>query len=117
MRNRVIMPVLPSKVMVTKTPSNHLNSQVGYGDVEYKNVMIEGPRGVIRTSNIGTNDYGDPEGILYKACVRDAEDDRVLDNLYRNNDMTVEASRRIYVFIQTITSRMSIYVPSNHYGK
>lgn len=95
-----------------------MNSQVGYGDVEYKNVMIEGPKGVIRTSNIGTNDYGDPEGILRKACVRDAQDDRVLESLYRNKGMTVEASRRIYLCIQTmITARRSIPMPSNHNGK
>ncbi|CAM9466102.1 unnamed protein product [Ascophyllum nodosum] len=71
----------------------HKKNEVGDGEVEYKNISIEGPNGVIRTSDLGVNDHGDPEGILYKSCVKDTADDRVLENLYRNTEMTIEASK------------------------
>ena len=60
--------------------------------MEYKNISIEGPNGVIRTSANGVSDHGSPEGTMYVGCYKDAKGDRVLDNQYKNANMTPEVN-------------------------
>lgn len=38
-----------------------MHLKVADAEVEYKNVSIEGPTGVIRTSTLGLPDHGSPE--------------------------------------------------------
>lgn len=61
--------------------------------MEYKNISIEGPNGVIRTSSAGVPDTGTPEGTMYAGCFKDVGSDRVLDSQYRNSNMTPQVSR------------------------
>eukprot|EP00752_Nemacystus_decipiens_P010979 g9756.t1 len=66
----------------------HIKNKVADGEVEYKNVSIEGPNRIVRTSTVGNQ--GSPEGITAIGCVKDKGDDRLLSNKYRNNQMTPE---------------------------
>lgn len=70
----------------------HAKNKVADGEVEYKNISIEGPAGIIRTSTAGVPDIGIPEGVLYVGCVRDDKKDRVLDNKTKHKKMTTEVS-------------------------
>lgn len=70
----------------------HSRNNVADGEVEYKNISIEGPAGIIRTSSMGVQDIGLPEGVMYVGCVGDAPEDRLLDNKYKNRRMTIEVS-------------------------
>lgn len=69
-----------------------LLSKVADGEVEYKNVSIEGPTGAIRTSSLGVADHGSPEGVMYVGCVQDTRDDRILENEYRDSGLTPEVN-------------------------
>lgn len=71
-----------------------MSSKVADAEVEYKNVSIEGPTGVIRTSALGVKNHGAPEGVMYVGCIKDTKHDRVLDNEYRNSEMTPAVRRR-----------------------
>lgn len=68
----------------------HIKDKVSDGEVEYKNVAIEGPYGTIRTSAKGVTDHGSPEGIVYVGCVKDNVSERILENKYSNDAMTPE---------------------------
>lgn len=63
-----------------------------FDQVEYKNISIEGPRGVIRTSSVGVKDSGIPEGVSYLGCFKDHPASRVLPILWRDSKMTTEVS-------------------------
>ncbi|CAM9098334.1 unnamed protein product [Scytosiphon promiscuus] len=74
--------------MMLKLGLYHVRIKVADGEVEYKNISIEGPTGTLRTSAVGVADHGSPEGVMYVGCVKDVGSDRLLDNEYRNSDMT-----------------------------
>ncbi|CAM9124123.1 unnamed protein product [Hapterophycus canaliculatus] len=74
--------------MMFKLGLYHIKNKVADAEVEYKNISIEGPTGAIRTSAIGVPDHGSPEGVMHVGCVKDTRHDRVLDNEYRNSEMT-----------------------------
>lgn len=61
----------------------HSPDNVADGEVEYKNIEIEGPAGIIRTSSPGG-------GAMYVACVADEKRDRVLSSQYVDEEMTLE---------------------------
>ncbi|CBN74038.1 conserved unknown protein [Ectocarpus siliculosus] len=68
----------------------HIKNKVADGEVEYKNISIQGPNGLLRTSSVGDSDHGPPQGIMSLGCVKDADHDRLLDNIYRFEDLTPE---------------------------
>lgn len=58
--------------------------------MEYKNIWIEGPNGIIRTSSKGVKDTGIPEGVTYLGCIRDNPADRVLPIRFSHPKMDTE---------------------------
>lgn len=100
---RVVLPL----VLRFAPRRHHAGFQVGDGEVEYKNVSIEGPNGVIRSSSMGVNNEGSPEGIMFVGCVRDRGDDRVLSNMYRTYDLTPDVSPPITMSILYFTGGLS----------
>ncbi|CAM9093516.1 unnamed protein product [Pylaiella littoralis] len=68
----------------------HTKNKVADAEVEYKNISIDGPNGVLRTSALGIPDIGPPEGVMYIGCIKDKPTDRILDNMFRSNNMTPE---------------------------
>lgn len=67
--------------------------KVADAEVEYKNISIQGPNGLRKTSSVGDMDHGPPQGIMSLGCVKDVGNDRLLDNLYRFADLTPEVRR------------------------
>ncbi|CAB1105416.1 unnamed protein product [Ectocarpus sp. CCAP 1310/34] len=68
----------------------HIKNKVADGEVEYKNISIQGPNGLLRTSSVGDINHGPPQGITSLGCAKDARHDRLLDNIYRFEDLTPE---------------------------
>ena len=73
----------------------HAKDEVADGEVEYKNISIEGPAGRIRTSSRRI-----PDESKYLGCYKDRVRDRVLtgDSMSRN-DMTPQVRRRVLSFV------------------
>lgn len=63
-------------------------------EVEYKNISIEGPNGIIRTSNKIHFGGVEPGGYLYKGCVKDVGSDRVFDSKSKSSAMTTDVSNK-----------------------
>ena len=72
----------------------HAKDEVADGEVEYKNISIEGPAGRIRTSSRRI-----PDDSKYLGCYKDRVQDRVLtgDSMSRSN-MTPQVRRRVRLF-------------------
>lgn len=68
----------------------HSKDNVADGEVEYKNISIEGPAGIIRTSTLGVKNSGAPEGAMYLGCFKDDKKNRVLSVKTKSDDMTLE---------------------------
>ncbi|CAN0104949.1 unnamed protein product [Scytosiphon promiscuus] len=76
--------------MMFKLGLYHIMNKVADAEVEYKNISIEGPTGVVRTSSLGVPNVGSPEGVTAVGCAKDKGNDRILSNKYSNDNMSPE---------------------------
>ncbi|CAB1096171.1 unnamed protein product [Ectocarpus sp. CCAP 1310/34] len=103
-KNKVGRLEIPVRALETNSASSSLDGRsspsttnrsipppkVADGEVEYKNISIQGPNGLLRTSSVGDINHRPPQGITSLGCVKDARHDRLLDNIYRFEDLTPE---------------------------
>ncbi|CAM9604350.1 unnamed protein product [Sphacelaria rigidula] len=75
-----------SEMVRMKLGLYHSPGNVHDGEVEYKNISIEGPNGIIRTSPEPTG----AAGAHMIGCFKDVSSDRILENKWEHPDMTAE---------------------------
>eukprot|EP00903_Cladosiphon_okamuranus_P018095 g16653.t1 len=68
-----------SEMVRMKLGLYHAPDKVHDGEVEYRDISIEGPNGIIRTSPVGTE-----PGITALGCATDTRNDRLLSSMYSN---------------------------------
>lgn len=78
----------------------HSVNNVADGEVEYKNIEIEGPAGIIRTT-------ADDRGAIYRGCFTDKKRDRVLTTSFISDEMTNDVSP---CFSQSVEGSKSLAV-------
>lgn len=99
---------------INRVPSR-LSSKVADGEVEYKNIIIEGPTGVVRTSTLGVPNVGSPEGVTAVGCAKDKGDDRILTNKYSNDNMSPEVQLTV-AFYRTAVRSQCLSLPNKLQG-
>lgn len=78
----------------------HSINDVYDGEVEYRDISIEGPNGIIRTSSAGRVGAGDPDGSVLVGCFKDKKESRVMKAKYTSKTMTAEARSRYMALLR-----------------